>query len=114
MSESLLPLSHTRSFKLTIGDRQILRTASAVLGITEAEVLRIALRRWALLDDNNGLPPALIRQLRAECGSLAVGPNQAAHEVRDRQLAQQDAREEGLGTPVTVAGQLPRGNHASD
>lgn len=74
MPESFLPLSHTRSFKLTIGDREILRRASEVLGVTEAEVLRIAIRRWALLDEDNGLPDELVKELREECGLLPLGP----------------------------------------
>lgn len=73
MTESLLPLSFVRKFRLTLGDLAILQVASRELGVTQAEVLRIAVRRFAFLDAGNGLSSEAIRDLTQECGGLAIG-----------------------------------------
>lgn len=74
MPESLLPLTQVRRYRLTLADLSILRAASRELAVSEAEVMRIALRRFALYDPHSGLKTATVAALKTECAGLPMGP----------------------------------------
>lgn len=69
MSQILLPLSRVRNFKLTIADELLLRSCARTMQVTEAEVVRLAVRRFAI----GASPDLLPAEVRRENRRLATG-----------------------------------------
>lgn len=69
-----LPLSIVQSVKLTLADDELLRLCARDLQLSKAEIVRLAIRRFAVFNVGSLLRMDTVIRCREEAAGLPLGP----------------------------------------